>query len=459
LGFETGHDKRVETGHDKRVETGHDKRVETGHALSQLKFNIIRMNKIKIFFTLMIFSLFFSCATKKNVGEIFISESDNNYFSGLIVYNPATNDTIINYNAEKYFTPASTVKLFTLYTSLHLLQDSIATIEYYETPNRLYFKPLADPSFLHDSLPNSTLHFLNQTNKDLVMIPDDFEDFIYGDGWQWDDFEFYYMPEKSLFPIYGNLAMLHQNSYIVPKRFNEQLEAPHQYGFHRDFLQNVFYKDSVARKRRKIPFKTSLELSRQLLSDTIHRPIYVTNELEDAEFRPFISTPTLPIYERLMDESENFIAEQLFLIISKNKTGQYKVKNSISYALDSLLVDIPNPPKWVDASGLSRYNLFTPKDMLYLLHKLYIDFGEEKALGFMPKNGVGGGLQKWYPFETTFLYAKTGSLSNNHNICGYMKTKKGTLFIFSYMNNNYTETSASVRAYMNEKLQHIYNQY
>ena len=409
-----------------------------------------------VYIILILFTLQ-SCAVKKTQNDL-VSESTNNYFSGLLVYNPATNDTLINYNAAKYFTPASTVKLFTLYTALHALKDSIATVSYYETSDRLYFKPLADPSFLHD-LPNTTFDFLSSTAKDLVMIPDAFQDFVYGDGWQWDDYEFYYMPEKSLFPIYGNLALLENNKEITPKRFQPQLKESHKYGFHRDFLQNVFYKDSIARKRRKIPFKTSLELARQLLSDTIKRPIYLANELEDAKFKPYISTPTQPIYKRLMDESENFIAEQLLLIIAKNKTGEYKVKNGISYALDSLLIDIPNRPKWVDASGLSRYNLFTPKDMVYLLHKLYKDLGEEKALDFMPKNGVGGGLQKWYPYPTTFLYAKTGSLSNNHNICGYMKTKKGTLLLFSYMNNNYTAESSTVRANMNKTLQQIYNQY
>jgi len=399
-----------------------------------------------------------SCAVKKNQNN-FISETSNDYFSGLVVYNPVTKDTIISYNAEKYFTPASTVKLFTLYTALHSLSDSIATVSYYETTDRLYFKPLADPSFLHDSLPNTTFSFLNNSIKDLVMIPDEFEDFIYGDGWQWDDFQYYYMPEKSLFPIYGNMAMLYNGNKIIPKRFAAQLYAPHQSGFHRDFSENIFYKDSVARNLRKIPFKTSLELTRQLLSDTIKRPVYMTTRLEEGVFKPYISTPTYPIYKRLMDESENFIAEQLLLIIAKEKTGKYKVTNSIDYALDSLLTDIPNRPKWVDASGLSRYNLFTPKSMVYLLAKMYSDFGAEKTLNFMPQNGVGGGLQKWYPYDTTYLYAKTGSLSNNHNICGFVKTKKGTLLIFSYMNNNYMDESSEVRAYMNRILQQIYNQY
>jgi len=403
--------------------------------------------------------LLFSCSSS-NIGELDNQNNSQNYFSGLYVYNPTTKKTIIENNSNHYFTPASTVKLFTLYTALKSLPDSIATISYYSTEDRLYIKALADPSFLYDSLPNSTYEFLINTTKDIVLIPEEFSDFVYGDGWQWDDYQYYYMPEKSLFPIYGNLATLTKN-IIHPSYFQNQLEEKNQIGYHRDFLQNIFYKDTTGTEitKRKIPFKTSFELSRQLLSDTLQKPVYLTNDLEDAQFIPYNSTPTFPLYQRLMNESENFIAEQLFLIIAKERTNNYRVKNTINYALDSLLPNIPDKPRWVDASGLSRYNLFTPKSMVYLLEKMYEEFGEENLFNLLPQNGAGGSLQKWYPFESTYLYAKTGSLSNNHSICGFIKTKKGNILIFSYMNNNFVQKSSQIRTLMNEKLQNIYNTY
>jgi D-alanyl-D-alanine carboxypeptidase/D-alanyl-D-alanine-endopeptidase (penicillin-binding protein 4) len=411
------------------------------------------------FFLIVTVILLQSCGASKNLNNSLVHNKKQKYFTGLLVYNPTSGDTIINYNSEKYFTPASTVKLFTLYTSLKTLSDSIATISYYDTSDRRYFKALADPSFLNDSLPNKTYSFLKNTSKELIFIPEYFSDFTYGDGWQWDDFEFYYMPEKSLFPIYGNLANLADNQ-IHPKYFKTSLKDPNRRGFHRDFIQNTFYKDSIGRKRtRQIPFKTSIELSSQLLSDTLQKPVFITDDIDNEYFKPYISTPTYPIYKRLMNESDNFIAEQLFLIISKNKTNTYRVKNSINYALDSLLRDIPSKPRWVDASGLSRYNLFTPKSMVYLLNKMYNELGKEKVFDLLPSNGEGGHLQKWYPFKTKFLYAKTGSVSNNHNICGFLKTKKGTLLIFSYMNNHFMIKSDDVRGKMNQVLQKIYHTY
>ncbi len=416
--------------------------------------------KYFLFALLMSLSLLFSgCSTQKNILQKLTSESTAPYFTGLLVFNPASGKTVIDYNSGKYFTPASTVKLFALYTSLKTLPDSIASISYLDKDSIRYFKTLADPSFLHDSLPNKTYEFLNNTSLKLTYIPEKMDDFIYGDGWQWDDFEFYYMPEKSIFPIYGNLAELTGNT-IVPHYFQNYLHEVPEPKFHRDFDKNIFYKDTtVSGRLRKIPFKTSLDLSLRLLSDTLHKPVFLSEKLIEGAFKPYISTPTYPVYKQLMQESENFLAEQLFLIIAKEKTGTYKVKNTIRYALDSLLQDIPDKPRWVDASGLSRYNLFTPRSMVYLLKKLYREFGREKVFDLLPSNGKNGHLQKWYPYEKKYLFAKTGSVSNNHNLCGYMITKKGTFLIFSYMNNHYMIESNEVRKNMNRVLQQIYNTY
>jgi D-alanyl-D-alanine carboxypeptidase/D-alanyl-D-alanine-endopeptidase (penicillin-binding protein 4) len=395
-----------------------------------------------------------SCAVKKKQLSQFGFENQK-HFTGLLVYDPATRKTLIDTNSELYFTPASTLKLFTLYTSLNYLPDSIATFSYFNSADTLYIKPLADPSFLHDSLPNTSFSFIkNQTNP-IALVADSFEDFLYGDGWQWDDYQFYYMPEKSMFPIYGNVALI-KNDTIIPKYFKPNLQYTNETDFHREFFDNQFYYNGD--KRYKVPFRTSLSNSLSLLNDTLNKTVSISN-FKTGEFKPYISTPTLPLYHRLMNESENFMAEQLFLLISKAKTGKYQVKNTIQIATDSLLKYLPNQQRWVDASGLSRYNITTPRNMVFLLDKMLTQFGQEKIFDLMPKNGENESLQKWYPFEKTYLYAKTGSVSNNHSLCGYLITKKGTLLIFSYMNNNFIEKSSDIRVKMNEVLQQIYINY
>ncbi len=411
---------------------------------------------IVIVFGLLLIS---SCSVQKQITKGFSDSKSHAYYTGLMVYNPEKKETLISYNADKFFTPASTVKLFTLYTSLHFLPDSIATISYHETADTLYIKPMADPSFLHDSLPNKTYHFLANQEKPISVISDTFSDFIYGDGWQWDDYQFYYMPEKSLFPIYGNVALL-RDQKIIPSIFQSRLKETELIDFNRDYFENNFYYNpNFKAKNRKIPFKTSMEMSLRLLSDTLHKPVYVSKNYSLQNLNPYISSPIRPMYGRLMNESENFIAEHLFLLISKKESNEYKVSNSITLALDSLFTDIPQKPRWVDGSGLSRYNLFTPHSMVYLLDKLQLKLGKNEAKNYLPKNGEGGSLQKWYPSDKAFLFAKTGSVSNNHSLCGYLITKKGTFLIFSYMNNNFTENTSDVRKKMNEVLFKIYENY
>lgn len=416
----------------------------------------------KIFFGLVLIVFihtFIACGTQSKVIKNYTNDNAKDYFSGLMLYDPLKEKVLINHNSKKYFTPASTVKLFTLYTALHYLKDSIASISYFENGDTIYIKPLADPSFLHDSLPNSTFDFLKKQTKNIAIVTDKFEDFIYGDGWQWDDYQYYYMPEKSLFPLYGNVALF-DGAKIIPSFFQNRLNQTDIPDFHRDFFDNQFYYNKKSKINiRKIPFKTSLELSVQLLADTLKKPINLIDKKVGMHFKPYISTPTYPLYGRLMRESENFMAEHLFLQIAKQKFNEYKVQSAITMALDSLFSDIPQKPRWVDASGLSRYNLFTPHDMVYLLDKMVRDFEKEKILQLMPLNGPGGILQKWYPFETTYLYAKTGSVSNNHSLSGYIITKKGTFLIFSYMNNNFTKKSSEIRMEMNEVLQSIYHWY
>ncbi|HEV8511709.1 MAG TPA: D-alanyl-D-alanine carboxypeptidase, partial [Cyclobacteriaceae bacterium] len=48
---------------------------------------------------------------------------------GFYLVDLSSNKTLINYNGAKYFTPASNTKIFTFYTSLKLLGDSVASLK------------------------------------------------------------------------------------------------------------------------------------------------------------------------------------------------------------------------------------------------------------------------------------------------------------------------------------------
>jgi len=129
-----------------------------------------------------------------------LSNSDffNSHFTGFILFDPNTNEVLFDYNANKYFVPASNTKLLTYYGSLVSLRDSIPSIRYETINDTIYFSGMGDPTFLHPDFPNQPVFdFLLQCDKPLVYVDPIFEDEKHAAGWTWEDYEYYYQPERS----------------------------------------------------------------------------------------------------------------------------------------------------------------------------------------------------------------------------------------------------------------------
>ena len=122
---------------------------------------------------------------------------------------------------------------------------------------------------------------------------------------------------------------------------------------------------------------------------------------------------------------------------------------------------MPDKPRWVDGSGLSRGNLFTPRDMVKLLELIYEEVKDKDRLfEMLPAGGKTGTLRNAYPkTDQPFVYGKTGSLSNNHNQSGYVVTKSGRTLIFSFMNNSFVLPTADVRKEMVRIVTYIHDNF
>ncbi|HEY1008107.1 MAG TPA: D-alanyl-D-alanine carboxypeptidase, partial [Sphingobacteriaceae bacterium] len=112
----------------------------------------------------------------------------------------------------------------------------------------------------------------------------------------------------------------------------------------------------------------------------------------------------------------------------------------------------------VDGSGLSRQDLFTPRSMIRLCELIYDEFeGREAELfDLLPQGGKTGTIRNYFKADKPFVFAKTGTLSNNVNLTGYLVTKKGKRLAFSFMNNNYTQPTTDIRKEMDRILTAIY---
>lgn len=361
-----------------------------------------------------------------------------------------TNDTLYARNSVKYFTPASNTKIFTLFTALQFLPENIPAMKYLVKNDTLYVEGTGDPSFLHPYLKDSTaLNFLHGPMP-IALYLNNFEEEVFGPGWSWGDYQYYYQPERSPFPLYGNVVTLFNTGVlnVAPSYLKDKVVSIH-YSKQRELEKNVFYFEKSRKDTVEIPYKTDSTLTRLLLEDVLGKKIKITNRMPSGDKSVLYSLPSDSLYRRMMHESDNMIAEQLLLLASSTLSDTLSGERVRDFVLNNQLSDLKQPPRWVDGSGLSRYNLFTPESIVQVLHKMYKAIPKERLFNLFPAGGVSGTLEDWYPGNPEpYIHAKTGSLGNVHCVSGYLVTKSGKTLIFSFMNNHFRQPSSEVKIRM-----------
>jgi D-alanyl-D-alanine carboxypeptidase/D-alanyl-D-alanine-endopeptidase (penicillin-binding protein 4) len=181
------------------------------------------------------------------------------------------------------------------------------------------------------------------------------------------------------------------------------------------------------------------------LTDTLHKQVVTSYEpLTIVESKPLYSQPVDSLLKIMMHRSDNFFAEQTLLMVSNQVLGVMNDRRITDSLLNSDLKELPQKPKWVDGSGLSRYNLFSPQDFVWLLNKMEREFGIERMKEILPTGGQGT-LSSLYKEHAGRIYAKTGTLSNHVALSGYLFTKKNKMLIFSVLANNQLASSTNIR--------------
>ncbi len=392
------------------------------------------------------------------------TQAFENHFAGLVVYNPQTKDTLLNTNGNRFFTPASNTKIFTFYTALKMIPEYLETLRYTVEGNQTIVRGTGDPTSLHPYFNDSTLIYFIQSRDSVGILANQFKSEAYAPGWAWEDFDSYYSPERSALPLYGNTLSVETREgtmTYIPEYFiaNSKVTA-FPLNFKRDRYENNFYIPLSQNDTLRVPFITSDSLSVKLLATELHKNISLVErdsiELEQKVY----GIARDSVLKRMMLVSDNFLAEQLLINAGSTHLNEMNSKKVRNYVLDSLLPDLKQRPRWVDGSGLSRYNLFSPLSMVQVLEKIYQELPREKLFHFFPSGGVNGTLENWFASDKRpYVFAKTGTLGNNYSLSGYLLTDKGTLLIFSFMNNHYTLPTATIKKQMEEVLVAIKQKY
>lgn len=434
---------------------------------------------------LLLISVFFlaSCSTQQKLAKVLkktlLNDSAfSNAFVGVAVYHVEKKQFLYQHNSNKYFVPASNTKLPTLYAGMKYLGDSLIGLKYTEQNDTLFLQPTGDPTLLHpDYKQNPVIDFLKQQNKTIVISNSNWKAEALGYGWAWDDYLGYYMTERSSMPVYGNIIKWIQQRNIEKKETgndtsvsvftdpeinwdaNFSTKKSPAFDVTRPRTENVYtiHEGKEMKRELEIPFVTNgLQSALALLKDTLHKDIVEINYqiTKSPNLQIIHSQPVDSMFRPLMHRSDNFFAEQTLMMVSNILLGYIDEQKLIDTLLKTDLKEFPQQPKWVDGSGLSRYNLFTPEDFVWLLSKMKDEFGLERLKLLLP-TGNEGTLRNYYKDETGLIFAKTGSLTGHLALSGFLVTSQNKLLIFSVIVNNHNTSPASIRRAVEKFLQKV----
>ena len=396
---------------------------------------------------------------------------------GVALADATTGQLLFGYNEAKYFTPASTMKLLSLTAGLTLLPDSLPSLRYFSRGDTLFFQGTGDPTFLHGDVPSRRAYAFLASRPERVLAYCDIATVpAYGPGWTWDDFGYYFQPERTAFPVYGNTVRFYaaapqlvrprpgaaavalpQRVRVAPRQFAPLTEraspefrlSPDQddeMHVYRAQLDNHFtFRTSPKKWIDEVPYRTSRPLLLRLLGDTLRRAIVGTpwrpRPSLDA-VRTLHGLPADSLYRRMLRVSDNFLAEQLLLMTSSQVgyRDSLSSQRAIRHLLKTDLQNLPDRPDWVDGSGLSRLNLLTPRTLTALLVRLHQQVPEARLLSLLAAGGGQGTLRKRYfepgPPKVTWFWGKTGTLTHVCNLTGFVRCKSGRLVAVTFFNNS-----------------------
>jgi len=401
---------------------------------------------------------------------------------GITIFDPASGKYLFDHQGEKYFVPASNTKIPTCYSAMKFLGDSLVGLKYVSlggaASKDIWIQATGDPTLLHPDFPKQpVIDFLRKdTSINFVLAGNSpWRDEAYGSGWSWNDYADDYMAERSVMPVYGNVIRFYGSEAgmnIIPRNIElgnahgNESTAPfvyssRKYSLSRTREKNLFLWESSTNdfKYQEIPFITSQQQSVALLKDSL-RGLRLTSQSNITLTRPKLihTQPTDSLLSLMMHRSDNFFAEQSLLMVSNEELGYMNDASIIDTLLKSVFRDLPQQPRWVDGSGLSRYNLFSPRDLVFILDKIRKEFGMERVKAIFP-TGDKGTLRNYYKAEQGSIYAKTGTLAGVVAISGYLYTRQNRLLLFSVLVNNHRSSATEIRRAVEKFIEVVWKKY
>ena len=387
---------------------------------------------------------------------------------GIAIYNDTKGEWLTKYQSDHFFTPASNTKILATYLGLQFLGDSLPGWKMAENADTLFLMPLGDPSFMHPEFSfQPVVDLIKNTKKQIVVVGNQQDHFeVFGRGWSWGDYDQDYQPERSRMPIYGNVVHFYQSNQkitsVKPFYFFKDfvdLDKVAEKNWSRNRLGNRFFTTNENNKSKyfQVPFSQEVApmlLAIDLLSDTLGKNIKFQNYIPRPinAFKTIKIVPTDSLLRIMMFRSDNFYADQIVLMASEQLLGKMDDAALIDTVSKTFFTNLPQRMRWVDGSGLSRYNLNTPENYIAILQQMQAKFGEARVKNIFEKGGEGT-ISAYYKNFPGTMYAKTGTLGGQVALSGFIYTPKQQKLYFSvlvanHMSPSSTQVRRAVEAYL-----------
>ena len=420
------------------------------------------------------------------------------------------------YNSSLLLAPASTMKVLTAAAAMTVLGSSYRFETEIKTSPQAYNKATqtrvlnadlvikfsGDPTLtslrlkklLQTVLTDKNIH---RINGNIILDASDFVGYDRGLGWTWDD-----LPLCFSAPA-GAIVIDHNCIYTsaVLKKGQQEFTIEEQQGYvpvhiamntplipQKDYkaeacslrvepsLENVYnisgcFSNTInSSKNYKLNFKFAvqnpdrwgIDIVKLILNELgvkVKGSVYVSRlAIPDVKRIAFSRSPTLDkLLDHTLKKSDNLYAEEIARATAR---AYYRYPVSIrqsAQGVQAILKRYGNidfmGTSLYDGSGLSSYNIITPRIVLNVL--IYILNNEAKLhlIDLLPQSGVSGTLRSRrsvvnYPLKTQ-VYAKTGTIRNVRNLAGFVKSSKGNLIPFVVYTTGFSLDKAEVQ-YMNK---------
>ncbi|MDB4015612.1 D-alanyl-D-alanine carboxypeptidase [Flavobacteriaceae bacterium] len=371
---------------------------------------------------------------------------------------------IVSIQSDKNMLPASTIKLVTFLGVLQTFGSTIPLFHYKKQGSRFYFWSSGYPLVTHPNYENDkAFAFLKKQKDSLFYIPRPMTSEALGSGWAWDDTSFAFSAKKSSFPFHGNLVQIISSPEtdslrLSPPRFEQTIPYTKKQEYY-EFLAN----DQIRRLSRikadtlYLPFTPSDSLFVQLVQDAIATPIYIGSKQEISldGYKTLTSIKTT-LCKALLHDSDNLVAESIVLMLSGTSQWELNTRQGLAMLYQQNKT-LKSQFQQVDGSGLSRYNLASPRGLLETLNKIYEMIGSRNIKTLFPQANSEGTLIRYAPVQRIdFVYAKSGNLRNNHILAGYLFSGTNKPYAFVISVNNYTGDKKGIQAAIGARLSFLH---